>query len=59
MQAGHPRHKQIQRAKRDMYLHKRRKAEEMAEAFKATFRLIGEAAYAAGRAIAKYFNNTH
>lgn len=59
MQKGHPRHKQLKRAKNDMYLYRRRKSEEMAEALIATFKLMCEALAPIGRAIAKHFKNTH
>lgn len=58
MQKGHPRHKQLKRAKRDMYLYRRRKSKEMVEALRLTFKIIGEVLAGATRAIAKYFRNT-
>ncbi|MCT3075330.1 hypothetical protein EFN49_06450 [Leuconostoc citreum] len=59
MQKGHPRHKQLKRAKHDMALYRRRKSKEMAESLILAFKIIGGAAAAAGRLIAKYFRNTH
>lgn len=59
MQQGHPRRKQLSRARHEMYAHRNRKAAAMAEALKATISLIGKSAAAAGRLIAKYFKNAH
>lgn len=58
MQKGHPRHKQLKRAKRDMYLYRRRKSKEMVEALRLTFKFIGETFAGVSKAIAKYFRNT-
>lgn len=59
MQQGHPRKKQLKRARHEMYMHRQHKAEEMAEALRVTFKVISEAITAFCNVIVKYFNSTH
>ncbi len=58
MQQGHPRKKQLKRARHEMHMHRQRKAKEMAEALRVTFKVISEAITAASNVIVKYFNST-
>ena len=51
MQQGHPRHKQLSRARHEMYLHNRRKAEGVWNAIKNVMTGINKAISAVGKRI--------
>ena len=55
MQQGHPRHKQLSRARHEMYLHNRHKSLVGVTAIKNLFLAFGESVKTAGQKIQKAF----